>query len=82
MIACKNICVIDIVDNEQIDQQTKTFKSEQITTIKLKNTILKELILESKYEQSSQTINIKPLGQKTAPNSSWLVEFKKKVVDF
>ena len=59
LAACKNICVIDVVDNDQIDQQTKSFKSEQVTTIKLKNTVLKELILESKYDQT-----MKPPGQK------------------
>ena len=37
LTACKNTCVIDIVDTEQTDEQTKTFKSAKVTTIKLKN---------------------------------------------
>ena len=71
MAACKNICVIDIADNEQIDEQTKSFKSEKITTIKLKNTVLRELILESKNDQSNQLANFKASGPKSAPNPSW-----------
>ena len=80
LAACKNICVIDIVDNEQIDEQTKSFKAEKITTIKLKNTVLRELILESKNEQSSQGAILKASGAQSAP--SWQTEFKKKIVDF
>ena len=80
LTACKNTCVIDIVDNEQIDEQTKTFKSEKVTTIKLKNTVLRELILESKNDEGGQIPSLKPAGLKTA--QSWQTEFKKKIVDY
>jgi hypothetical protein len=44
LVACKNICEIDVSDN---DQENKTTK---ITTIKLKNSVLKEMILLSKND--------------------------------
>lgn len=64
LLACKNICVIDVVETED------NGKTQQVTTIKLKNSILKELILESKSEHTEK------------PNNSWQSEYKKKVGEF
>jgi len=46
LIACKNACVINVVDKPESDK-------EKIITIKLKGHILKDLILEAKAGQDS-----------------------------
>jgi hypothetical protein len=50
MEACKNACDLEIVDNEKIDEKTNISKNEKIVTIKLKNSVLKEYILEAGNE--------------------------------
>ena len=73
--ACRNICVIDIVDNETIEGSVT--KTEKITTIKLKNSILKELILESRNDPM-QSDSHKDQSQML----NWQSEYKKKIGDF
>lgn len=57
--------MIDTVDNEVVEgTQTRT---EKVTAIKLKNSVLKDLIMESKHENAEAT--------------QWQTDFKKQVVD-
>ena len=72
LLACKNICVIDVVDNEVIEGTTT--KTQQVTTIKLRNSVLKEMILESRNDPLSQGEHLHP--------SSWQAEYKKRIGDF
>ena len=52
LIACKNICIIDVVDNPESRD-----KNEKVTTIKLKNGVLKDLIVDSKNDPILQTLS-------------------------
>ena len=61
LAACKNICVIDVVETED---------NGQVTTIKLKNSVLRELILESKSEHNEKASN------------TWQTEYKKRINEF
>ena len=58
--ACNYCCVIDVAEEASDDK----VKVEKITTIRLKNSILKDLILNSKNENRQS-------------QSTWQSEFKK-----
>jgi hypothetical protein len=78
LIACKNVCLVDVADSHETgDGQPQPGKTQKITTIRLKNSILKELILDSRYDPLS------PQGAGLSSNaSSWLFEYKKRIPDF
>ena len=46
LLACKNICNINFVENDQ--------EKEKVTTVKLKVNVLRDLILETKNYQKDQ----------------------------
>jgi hypothetical protein len=63
--ACNSCCVIDVAEEASEDKKPLQ-KVEKITTIRLKNSVLKDLILSSRNE-NRQT------------QSTWQSEFKKNV---
>lgn len=78
LIACRNVCLIDVAGSHETgDEQPQPGKTQKITTVRLKNSVLKELILDSKYNPLSQQ------GAGPGSNSSsWLLEYKKRIPDF
>lgn len=79
LLALKNTCVLDIVENEKFDEKSKSLQAQKLTTIKLKNSVLRELILENKRGQGSDSAK-EDLGH-AEKDLNWQSEYKRSLAD-
>lgn len=82
LMACKNTCVINVVDMPESE-------SGKLVTIKLKSNVLRDLILEARAGEESIQVSqgaskVKGAGQgsgQVGATFSWSTEFKRQLPD-